>query len=307
MKRILLKISISLIFLLFVTNIFAQATKVRLNEVMLCNDSNYIDEFGVRNGWVEIFNTSYGTADIGGCYLTDDMNNPTKYFIQKGDVETKMEPRQHLIFFIDNKPSLGTFHVNFKLDDRRFVALFNADGKTLIDSVSIPKLSSNISYGRMIDGVEKLIPKESWAWRVLEKTTPCTNNVIAEGNESVKHFKEKDPIGIGMAITAMAVVFSALFILYIIFKYLSKLYDRIERKKKPVETKSTNVENTPVSSAPVSDEVYAAIAIALHQLSDENHDVENTVLTIDTVSRRYSPWSSKIYTLRQIPNVNKNK
>ena len=37
-------------------------------------------------------------------------------------------------------------------------------------------------------------------------------------------------------------------------------------------------------------------------MQDEVHDVEETVLTITRVKRSYSPWSSKIYTLRENPN-----
>ena len=51
-------------------------------------------------------------------------------------------------------------------------------------------------------------------------------------------------------------------------------------------------------------EVNAAIAMALHLYQSELHDYENTVLTIQKVSRNYSPWSSKIYTLRKTPNKN---
>ena len=48
-------------------------------------------------------------------------------------------------------------------------------------------------------------------------------------------------------------------------------------------------------------EVYAAIATAIHLSGQDNeeHDVENTVLTISKVNKSYSPWSSKIYTLRE--------
>ena len=45
----------------------------------------------------------------------------------------------------------------------------------------------------------------------------------------------------------------------------------------------------------------AAISMALHEMQDEVHDVEETVLTITRVKRSYSPWSSKIYTLRETP------
>lgn len=41
----------------------------------------------------------------------------------------------------------------------------------------------------------------------------------------------------------------------------------------------------------------AAIAMALHLYYAEMHDVESTIITIKTVERRYSPWSSKIYGL----------
>ena len=48
-------------------------------------------------------------------------------------------------------------------------------------------------------------------------------------------------------------------------------------------------------------EVAAAIAMALRELSNEMHDVEHGVLTFGSNSRNYSPWSSKIFGLRQLP------
>jgi hypothetical protein len=49
-----------------------------------------------------------------------------------------------------------------------------------------------------------------------------------------------------------------------------------------------------------SDEVFAAIALALSGTT-EMHDLESNVLTIQSVKSNYSPWSSKIYTLRELP------
>ena len=37
------------------------------------------------------------------------------------------------------------------------------------------------------------------------------------------------------------------------------------------------------------------------EMQSDVHDVEDTVLTITRVKRSYSPWSSKIYTLRETP------
>ena len=51
-----------------------------------------------------------------------------------------------------------------------------------------------------------------------------------------------------------------------------------------------------------SDAIYAAIAMAIYEAT-ELHDDERTILTIKkNAERRYLPWSSKIYTLRELPN-----
>jgi hypothetical protein len=51
-------------------------------------------------------------------------------------------------------------------------------------------------------------------------------------------------------------------------------------------------------SAGISGEETAAIAMALHLYLSEIHDTESGVLTIKHISKRYSPWSSKIYAVR---------
>lgn len=52
----------------------------------------------------------------------------------------------------------------------------------------------------------------------------------------------------------------------------------------------------------LNEEAAAAIATALHLYKRDLHDKESFTITMQKVSRIYSPWSSKIYTLRQIPN-----
>ena len=50
-----------------------------------------------------------------------------------------------------------------------------------------------------------------------------------------------------------------------------------------------------------SGEAMAAIAAAIHEHFNSRHDIEDTVLTIRKLKRAYSPWSSKLYSLRQVP------
>jgi hypothetical protein len=53
--------------------------------------------------------------------------------------------------------------------------------------------------------------------------------------------------------------------------------------------------------------VNAAIGLALSLYMDDVHDYENMILTMQQVARPYSPWSSKIYGLTQIPTVIKTR
>lgn len=51
----------------------------------------------------------------------------------------------------------------------------------------------------------------------------------------------------------------------------------------------------------VHEEEAAAIALAIHMYKSDMHDMDSFTITLRKVSRIYSPWSSKIYTLRQNP------
>jgi hypothetical protein len=48
-------------------------------------------------------------------------------------------------------------------------------------------------------------------------------------------------------------------------------------------------------------ELTTAIAATIYLYRQEVHDYEDTVLTIKRIDRAYSPWSSKIYSLRKNP------
>ncbi|MDO5017285.1 MAG: hypothetical protein Q4E10_02845 [Porphyromonas sp.] len=52
---------------------------------------------------------------------------------------------------------------------------------------------------------------------------------------------------------------------------------------------------------PSSQDVYAAIAMALYETLGTPHDRESNVITIDDAKNRHSAWSSKALTLRQLP------
>jgi hypothetical protein len=58
-----------------------------------------------------------------------------------------------------------------------------------------------------------------------------------------------------------------------------------------------------VAASDALEVVVAAISMALEEAASEVHDVENTTLTIKQEPQAYTPWSSKVHTLRQVPNL----
>jgi Na+-transporting methylmalonyl-CoA/oxaloacetate decarboxylase gamma subunit len=292
------KSTILLLLFLLMVNPFrnsAQSTiDFRINEILTYNDSSYTDEYGMHVPWIEIFNSAYNYVNLSGLFFTNDLNNPRKYFIPKGDPRTKVPPRGYVIFFADNKTERGVFHLNFGIEENGVIALFDSDGETLIDSVRIPPVQvRDITYGRLIDG---MLP-----WSALKQVTPAAGNRLHSAKSSGDIFSEYDPSGIGLTIIAMSVVFLALFLLYFIYKWIGYYFTgKFARSGRHV--KSQHPTGKISEGGPVSGEVNAAIVMAIHLYISELHDIENPVLTIQKVSRIYSPWSSKIYSLRKQPN-----
>ena len=57
-----------------------------------------------------------------------------------------------------------------------------------------------------------------------------------------------------------------------------------------------------MSNKDVPAEVAAAIAMALHQIQEEYHDIESNKLTIKHRSQAYLPWSAKSQNMLRMPN-----
>ena len=270
-----------------------------INEYLVINTSDFEDDYGQHNGWIELFNSSYGTVNIAGCYLTNDPGNLTKYIIPKGDVLTKIKPRQHILFWADNQPFRGTFHINFKLEDSEEILFVASDGRTIIDRIQIRRdLDSNVSFGRFNDGIGTRDGSEGW--QIMSRTSPSTNNTGSDVESASTVFQRIDPFGSIIAFTAMSVVFIALILLYVVFKQVGR-YNIYKNRQR---TELVHGKDVAAKEEDVSAEIFAAISAAmhLHNMDSESHDIENTILTIARVTKNYSPWSSKIYTLRETPS-----
>ena len=307
MRKNRIGIFLSLLLLIGFTSCTEQKSnsKLVINEVLVDNQTNFQDDYGVHSGWIEIFNKAYSTADLAGCLLkvSSQPGDTVTYFIPKGDVLTSIKPRQHTLFWADGNPRRGTFHTNFVLSktNANWIGLYDS-GKKLLDQVVVPAgiLAANQSYARVGDASAEWEVKGASADKYV---TPSTNNQTIESNPKMDKFEQHDPVGIGMAISAMSVVFLGLILLYICFKLIGKAAIKLRKRNAMIAhniTDKQEAKEKKLGEAPGG--VIAAISMALHEAQGADHDVEETILTISRVKRSYSPWSSKIYTLRETPH-----
>jgi len=141
-----------------------------INEVMASNTAALKDPQGQFDDWIEIHNGGSAAADLGGLYLTDDVNSPTKWQIPLANPSlTTIAPQGYLLIWADGDAQDQGLHADFKLDSGgETVALFASDGATLIDSVSYPELGSDVSYGRY--------PDDNDGWKFFGVSTPGAKN-----------------------------------------------------------------------------------------------------------------------------------
>ncbi len=109
-------------------------------------------------------------------------------------------------------------------------------------------------------------------------------------------FSAIDSDGLVLVIVGYCIVFMALLLLYIFFRYIipSILGIKIGKTRfiKGSDPSETN------QRIEITGEVNAAISMAIYLYLSELHDEESNILTIKRVSKVYSPWSSKIYGVR---------
>jgi Na+-transporting methylmalonyl-CoA/oxaloacetate decarboxylase gamma subunit len=204
------------------------------------------------------------------------------------------------------------------------IALINVSSRIKTDTVKIRK-SPKLYHAQLIEGVQEgrlqideisgWITKAVFNYQVREvkydstaKTStkeprlisseiklrfePLSSGVFREIEFNPAAVEKAE--GFQMTIIGMGVVFCSLVLLFIVFSNLSGILNIRFRKKKPKDEKKIKEKKVDLTG-----EVSAAIGAALYLYFMETHDEENTVLTIKRVSRTYSPWSSKIYGLRE--------
>lgn len=290
-----------------------------INELLVRNIDNFEDDYGHRVSWVEFHNTGYSSADLASCYISIASGGETiTYRIPKGDPRTTVAPQGYIVFFCEGTDTKGTFHTNFTLsmglpadsaaNKEIRLTLLEANGKDTVNSVTynLKDQRDDVAIGRLqqADGTYAFVP--------LATTTPLATNENLDVLPAHEIFRQTDPIGYGMALTAMAVVLTALLCLYLIFRTVGRLNVVFARRRHLKELLAERRQHHHARHAAepskldkkdvmLPGEIAAAIGMALQMYENDMHDHESAVLTINRVQKVYSPWSSKLYGLTPPP------
>lgn len=122
--------------------------------------------------------------------------------------------------------------------------------------------------------------------------------------EKARNAAENDSFGGAITIIAMCIVLAALIILSVLFLGFGKISSSMltSRKRAAHGVTADNAEDHHEELD--SGEVIAAIGMALAEHFGQGHDMEDTILTIKRMKKAYSPWNSKIYNMRHVPELN---
>lgn len=129
----------------------ASDSPVIVNEIMSRNRSTLEDENGQFYDYIELYNRSDETVELGGWYLSDDSANARKWRFP----EISLAPGEYLVVYaskLDRSDDPEHLHTNFALSSEgEEVVLANASGRVM-DSVEFGLLKADVAYARQADG-----------------------------------------------------------------------------------------------------------------------------------------------------------
>ena len=138
--------------------------QVVINEYSASNLRDYNDLYGKTEDWIELYNTSSETQDIGGWWLSDKENKPMKWKIPPG---TTLPADTRIVFWCSGRDTFDgvRHHTNFKLTQTKgneFVVLTRPDSTTV---QSLPLELTLLGHSRCLetDGGN--------AWRICTEPT----------------------------------------------------------------------------------------------------------------------------------------
>lgn len=121
-----------------------------INEVCSTNKNSLKAADGTSPDWIEIFNAGDREIDLSGVGVSDGNKNRFKFTFPSG---TSIPSGAYIILFCDDIDSVtGELHAAFKISAAGETIYLTAPDGSDIDTVALPELDSDITYGRYANG-----------------------------------------------------------------------------------------------------------------------------------------------------------
>ena len=155
-KLILLQLAIVL-----VVN-FSRAQEVAINEVMSSNITTLADSDDDYPDWIELFNYGDSSIALDSLFLSDDQS-----LLNKWQFPAKiLRPGEFYLVFAGE--GLYENAANFKINSGGETLYLSNLQQTIIDSIAVPTLPADVSFGRSPDGAA--------VWGYFRQPTPFSAN-----------------------------------------------------------------------------------------------------------------------------------
>jgi len=147
------------------SNNLSLSQNLLINEVVTNNLYSHFDDFGDNDDWIELYNASNSTIYLGNFYLSDDATNYIKWKLPN----ISLPADSLVIFYASGKGSdYSQYHTNFKLSSKGEQLILANNNDLPIDNIAIPRLKSDVSYGRVLNGNSE--------WGYFDSPTPKSSN-----------------------------------------------------------------------------------------------------------------------------------
>ena len=170
-----------------------------INECLTFNTNGLVDEIGELEDWVEIHNPTTAPVDLSGYYITDRLNNPTKWRVPlDAGSEVVIAPDGYLLLWADDDTDQGWNHMGFRLNNNgEALVLRSPDGFSIADSVHFGVSQPDFSYAR--------IPNASGPFEWVAEPTPnacndCTDAVATLNPSAGRLMHGPNPVCAGQAV-----------------------------------------------------------------------------------------------------------
>ncbi len=161
----------SMMVIMLTVMAFTNNAKAQLyvNEFLASNDASFPGPQGDYPDWIEIYNAGIDDVMLGGYYMYDTLDVNEAYMIPAIHPDSvTVAAGGFLVFYANGNPESSVMNLDFKLKGGGEQIGFWTPDQSVVDSLSYDAQTSDISYGRYMDGTDN--------WYAMVDITPGSAN-----------------------------------------------------------------------------------------------------------------------------------